>query len=302
MGYLFVICAYVLWGILPIFWKQLAHVPATEIIFHRMLWSFVSMGILLMVLRNWQWIALVRKSPRMLLWGLLSSVLIASNWFIFIWAVNNDYIIEASLGYFINPLLSIVLGIVVLKEGVRRVQVFAIVIAVLGVCYLTFVYGSFPTIAFALAGTFGVYGLIRKTIPFGAFSGLFVETAFLFLPAMFYLLHLESMGKGTFCHSSFLTQLLLLLTGIVTIAPLLFFAGGVRKIPLYAVGFLHYITPTLQFLLGVFLYNETFSRSQLVGFSFIWLAILIFCMESYVFHKQKRATTTSLSPSASDSA
>ena len=300
MGYIYVICAYFLWGILPIFWKQLAHVPAVEIIFHRMLWSFISMGILLTVMRNWEWITLLRKSPRMLLWGFLSSALIAGNWFIFIWAVNNGYLVEASLGYFINPLLSIVLGIVVLKESVRRGQVFAVVIAALGVCYLTFVYGHFPVIAFVLAGTFGIYGLIRKMIPFGAFSGLFVETAFMLLPAIFYLSHLESVDQGTFFHSSLSTQVLLLVTGVVTITPLLFFAGGVRKIPLYTVGFLHYIAPTLQFLLGVFLYNETFSFPQLVGFSFIWLAILIFCVESYVFYKRKRATTIHLSPSASD--
>ncbi|MEX2666669.1 EamA family transporter RarD [Candidatus Uabimicrobium amorphum] len=287
---------------MPLFWKQLAHVPAAEIIFHRMLWSFVSMGVLLTALRNWKWIALLRESPKMLLWGFLSAALIAGNWFIFIWAVNNGYIVEASLGYFINPLLSIALGIIVLKEGVRRVQIFAIIVAALGVCYLTFVYGHFPVVAFVLAATFGIYGLIRKMIPFGALSGLFVETAFMFLPAVFCLVHLESSGNGTFSDSSFSTQALLLITGVATITPLLFFAAGVRKIPLYTVGFLHYIAPTLQFLIGVFVYNEKFSFSQLVGFCFIWLAIVIFCVESYVFYKNNKAVMVGLSPATDDSA
>ncbi|WP_372371444.1 EamA family transporter RarD [Candidatus Uabimicrobium sp. HlEnr_7] len=290
MGYIFVICAYLLWGVFPLFWKQLSHIPVIEIIFHRMFWSCITMIFFLTALRNWQWVSLLRKSPKTILLGLLSSILITSNWIIFVWSVNNGYLVEASLGYFINPLLYIVVGVCVFKEKVRRGQIAAVAIAAIGVFYLTFVYGHFPFIAFTLAGTFTLYGLIRKVVPLGAFAGLFLETAFMILPAIFYILYIEVQKDGNFYYSGFSTQILFISTGVVTVAPLLFFAAGIRRIELYAVGFLQYIAPTLQFLLGVFLYKEAFSFSQLIGFSFIWLAILVFCIESYIFFKQSKMT------------
>lgn len=279
VGVLYAIGAYVLWGLFPVYWKALRAVPAHEILCHRMTWSLLFVLGLLAVKNHWRWLGDAPRSRKTVLTFFGTASLLALNWFTYIWAVNHDYIVECSLGYFVNPLFSVFLGMVFLHERLRRWQWVAIAIAAAGVLYLTFVYGSFPWISLTLALTFGLYGLIRKTADLDALEGLTLETAILFLPALAYLLHLEAVGAGSFGHAGARTNVLLAFTGVATALPLLWFAHGARRITLTSVGLLHYIAPTLQFLLGVLVYHEPFTRTRLVGFSAVWLALAIYSVE-----------------------
>ncbi|MCK4577812.1 MAG: EamA family transporter RarD, partial [Candidatus Marinimicrobia bacterium] len=212
---------------------------------------------------------------------------------VYIWAVNSGFIVDSSLGYFVNPLFTVFLGVVVLKEKPRPWQWVSIGIAGGGVLYLTLIYGSFPWIALVLAFTFGMYGLIRKTAPLGSMAGLTIETAYMLLPALVFLLYLHWTGQGAFGNVSPAATVLLAGAGIVTAVPLLFFAKGARQIPLTTIGLLHYIAPTLQFLLGVFLYGEVVASSRLVGFVLVWLALIIFSVDSVISTNRRNAKPVS---------
>lgn len=288
-GLFYAIAAYGLWGLLPLYWKTLQSVPATQIVAHRMVWSLVFVGTLLALKRHWRWLPQVLKQPRTLLMVLLSGCFLAINWLIYVWAVNAGHVVETSLGYFINPLLNVILGVLLLHEQLRTGQWLAIGLALLGVLYLTVGYGNFPWIALTLALSFGLYSLLKKTTTLSALEGLSLETALLFLPALAYLLLLEWQGRGAFGHAGSETNLLLMLTGVAVGMPLLLFAAAVRRIPLSMVGVLQYIAPTLQFLLGVFLYHEPFTRSRLVGFSLIWAALLLYSMEGLLIHHRRHS-------------
>jgi chloramphenicol-sensitive protein RarD len=281
-GILYAACAYVLWGLLPIFWKTLQDVPALEILAHRMVWSLVVVLLLLAYQRHWQWLRAVVQNPRILITFTTTALLLSVNWFLYIWAVNAGHIVETSLGYFINPLVNVVLGILFLRERLRFWQGAAIAVAVAGVLYLTINYGELPWIALTLAGCFGFYGLLRKTASLNSLEGLTVETLVLFPPALAYLLYLESIGRAAFGHVGGGTTTLLALAGIATAAPLLFFAAGARRITLTSLGILQYIAPTLQLLLGVFVYNEPLSVTRLIGFCLIWFALFLYTMEGLV--------------------
>ena len=213
----------------------------------------------------------------------LSASLLAVNWFTFIWSVNNGFIVEASLGYFINPLVNVFLGVVILKERLRPGQWLALIIAAGGVLYLTFNYGSFPWIALTLAFSFAAYGLIRKTGRLEALDGLSFETGLLFLPALLFLIFGIFNGQTTIVDQPLNLQILVTVTGIITALPLLLFAYGARRITLTSLGFMQYIAPTLQFLLGVLLYNEPFSQQRFIGFMFIWGALIIFSLETFYY-------------------
>lgn len=273
--------AYILWGLLPIYWRVLHGIPALEILGHRVVWSLVVVTILLAARRDWRWLADVRRHPSILRLSLLTALLLSANWLVYIWANNNGHIVEASLGYFITPLVNVLLGLLVLRERLRPGQWLAIAIAAVGVTYLTLNAGGLLWISLALALTFGFYGLLRKTARLGSLDGLAVEMSILFLPALVHLAFQEFAGAGALGHSHTLIDAFLVGAGLVTAIPLLFFAFGAKRVPLSALGILQYIAPTLQFLIGVFVYGEAFTHARLIGFSIIWLALAVYSAEGF---------------------
>jgi chloramphenicol-sensitive protein RarD len=275
-----------MWGLFPLYWKTLQHVPALEILSHRMTWSLGFVLLLLLLRRRWDWLKTAVHTPRTLLLFFASATLLSVNWFVYIWGVNAGFIVETSLGYFINPLVSVLMGVVFLGERLRRWQWLAIGLAAAGVIYLTIQYGALPWISLTLASSFALYGLIRKTAPLGSLEGLSLETALMFFPALGYLIYLEVVGTAAFGHVNGLTTWLLGFAGVATAVPLLFFAAGARLIKLATIGILQYIAPTLQFLIGVFIYHEPFTLDRLVGFSFIWLALVIYSGENILFSRR----------------
>ena len=279
--------AYLMWGLFPIYWKWLQTVPALQILGHRMVWSLIFVAGVLVLQRDREWLRQVLRQPKTLLIYTLAAVLLSGNWFIYIWAVNAGYIVETSLGYFMNPLVNVLLGVIFLGEKLRRVQAGAALLAGAGVLYLTFDYGRLPWIALALAFSFATYGLLKKTSPLNATRSFTLETMVMFLPAAAYLAFQEVNGSGAFGHQGGLVTLLLVLAGPVTSIPLILFGMAARRIPLSMIGFLQYLAPTLQFLIGVFIFHEDFPSSRLLGFSLIWVALLIYSLDS-VFNGRKK--------------
>lgn len=287
-GLLFGLGAYVIWGFFPVYWKFLQHVSSLEILAHRMVWSLGFVLLLLAFRQNWSWIRPVLRDWRTLLIYSSAAALLALNWGVYIWAVNAGFVVETSLGYFINPLFNVVFGALLLGERPRVVQWAAIGLAACGVLYLTFGYGQPPWIALVLAVSFATYGLLKKKAQLGAVEGLTVETAALFLPAVGYLLYLQVDGSASFLHAGLTTDAMLVFSGVATALPLVFFAAGVRRLTLTAIGILQYLAPTIQFLLGVFLYDEPFSLERLIGFVLIWVALAVFTSESIVHRRASR--------------
>lgn len=279
-GILYSIIAYVLWGLLPLFWKSFHGIPAFEILLHRIVWSLVFLSFLILLQHNQVWIKKIKSQPKILSWNLLSSLLLSINWFTYIWAVSSNHIVESSLGYFLNPLVYVLLGRFFFGERINRNQTIAVIIAATGLIYLTFIYGKIPWIAIVLAISFGFYGLLRKRSPLKSLEGLSIETALLTIPALTILIIMEIRGIGHFSHTNISNNLLLICSGMATSIPLLFFAAGAKRITLTNLGFLQYIAPSLQFLLGVLIYKEMFPRTQFYGFLFIWTALLIYAIDS----------------------
>ncbi|ABY33455.1 MAG TPA: EamA family transporter RarD [Chloroflexus aurantiacus] len=281
------IAAYALWGLLPVYWKALNGASATEILAHRMIWSLLFLLGVLAIRRQWEWITVIRQQRRLRLTYLASAILLAANWGIYVWAVQINRVVEASLGYFINPLVSIALGVLVLRERLRPAQWLAIGIAAAGVAWLTYSAGALPWIALALALSFGLYGLLRKQTPLGSFEALTVETLWMFPPALLWLSWLAGANGGI--HHDTGLWMLLISTGVVTAAPLLFFGAATRRIPLTTIGILQYLAPTLQLVLGVLVYGEPFSTAQLIGFGAIWTALAIYTLDSFIAVRHYRA-------------
>ncbi len=251
-----------------------------EILVHRVLWSLLFLAVVLAVRRQWSWLGQLRSQPRVMGGFVLSSLLLSGNWLLYIWAVNNGHVIDASLGYFINPLVNVMLGYLVLKERLRPVQWTAIALAGVGVAWLTWQAGHMPWIALLLAASFGAYGLMRKTAALGALEGLSFETLILFPFALGYVVWLSLHGANSFVTTdSDSTRWLLVAAGPITAIPLLLFASGARKIPLSVLGLLQYIGPTLQMSLGIFFFHEVFTQERLVGFVLIWSALAIYAAE-----------------------
>lgn len=284
-GILYGIGAYIFWGFFPIYWKFLHHVPAIQLIGHRIIWSFLLLALVIAASRQWSDFrgTITMKVLRIYT---IAAILIGINWFLYVWAVNHEFIVETSLGYFINPLISVLLGVVILKERLRPAQWVPVILAALGVAYLTYVYGRLPYIALSLAFSFGLYGLVKKLSPLGSLYGLTVETGILFIPALGYLIFVEANNTAAFLHTGAGSDLLMIGAGLVTTVPLLMFASAARSIPLWVVGLLQYIAPTLQFLIGVFMYKEPFSQNQLIGFGIVWVALIIFLAENYLASRQ----------------
>ncbi len=296
-GILYGIGAYVLWGLLPIYWKALQSVPAAEILANRMVWSLAVVLLILAIKKDWGWLRPSLQNRRILITYFITACILAVNWFVYIWSVNHNFIVETSLGYFINPLVSVLLGVVFLHEKLRWGQLGAIAIAVIGVVYLTYGYGAVPWIALTLAFTFATYGLLRKTGSLDSSQGLTMETGVLFLPAFAYLLMLQNQGSSAFAQGDPKTTLLLIGAGLATGIPLLLFGAAARRITLTNLGLLQYIAPTLQFMLGVFVYGEAFSYTRLIGFSIIWFALAVYTMESLVYNRHKNRQTILLKES-----
>ena len=289
-GILSAALAFLCWGLFPIYFHALGDVPPVQILAHRVLWSLGFLLVVLALRRQWKWLSQVRQ-PRVFWSFAASALLLSANWLVYIWAVKNGHVIEASLGYFINPLVNIMFGYLLLKERMRPAQWGAIAIAALGVGWLTWQSGSVPWIALVLAATFGAYGLLRKTAALGALEGLSFETMVLFPFAAAYVVWLSVTGDNAFVNAPLdATRILLVLAGPITAIPLLLFATGARKIPLSILGLLQYLSPTIQFLLGVWLFHEAFSSDRLVGFLMIWAALALFAGEGLL--RSKAAKTS----------
>lgn len=279
-GILYGLSAYVLWGMFPLFFKQLQAASAIEVVLHRMVWSLVFVLIVLAVLRRWSWLGDVRRSPALLGKFAVSALLLAGNWLSYVWAVNNGHVLDASLGYFILPLINVALGFVFLHERPRKAQWVAFALAATGVLWMAVQSGHVPWLALLIAMTFGFYGLMRKTATLGALEGMSLETMLLAPLAVVALLWAGPSGPGSQwpAHDAH-TWLFFLLSGPVTAIPLLLFAAGARRVPLSTMGFLQYITPSILALMGVFLYGEPFAGPRAVGFVFIWVALALYTAE-----------------------
>jgi chloramphenicol-sensitive protein RarD len=264
-------------------------VPAIEILAHRIVWALSVTLLLTVATGRMSALGAALRNRRVLLTFTLSALLLTANWFIYIWAVKGGFVVETSLGYFINPLVNVVFGLLFLRERLRPGQMAAVGVALAGVLYLTVLYGSPPWIAISLAGSFGCYALIRKTASIGSLEGLTMETIIVALPALAYLLFIESSGGGAFIRAGLPTTLLLAASGIVTAVPLLLFAAGARQITLVLLGILQYIAPTIQFILGITVFGETVTPQRLVGFALVWLALVIYTLEGIVGGRMARA-------------
>ncbi|QNB46719.1 EamA family transporter RarD [Thermanaerosceptrum fracticalcis] len=275
-GVWYAAAAFTAWGILPLYWKVLQQVPALEILSHRIFWSFLFVSFLLLfsgrmyslrqVISDWSKLAIV----------FLGAILISANWFIYIWAVNANRVVEASLGYYINPLFNVFLGMVVLKERLNIWQLISILLAAMGVSVLTIQYGSIPWVALSLALTFGLYGLVKKMTNLDSLTGLTLETAFVAPLALGYLFLQQFRGSGSFGVSYFYINFLLMCSGVVTALPLLWFSQGAKRVRLSTLGFLQYLSPSISLFLGVFIFKEHFTKTHLLSFGFIWCALTLY--------------------------
>ncbi|MEC7899307.1 MAG: EamA family transporter RarD [Actinomycetota bacterium] len=273
--------AYTIWGISPIFWKGLSEISAMYSLAHRIFWTFAVMALIQTLRRSWPQFREQNLSRRSRFIGVVSSLLIGTNWLVWVWAMNVDRVVEGSLGYFINPLVSVFLGVVFLGESLRRNQWLAVILAAIGVTWLTFSVGSLPWVSLVLAGTFGLYGLSKKLTEQSPMNGLTSEMSVLVIPALIYFFFRTFDGTETLSKASSTELLLLVASGLFTAAPLLLFANAVKEVPLSIIGLLQFLAPTAQFLLGVLAYDENFDMMQLVGFIIIWSALIIFITDSF---------------------
>ena len=295
IGYLFGLLAYLCWGLFPLYWKLLRPSGALEILAHRIVWSFLAVAIVVSLVRGWKRIAgLVRRPRKLALIG-LAAALIAVNWWTYIYGVNADRVVETSLGYFINPLCTVLLGVFVLRERLRPAQWVALSIGAASVAVLTYDYGHVPYIALTLAATFGLYGLVKKQLAVPAADGLLVESGALALPAAVYVAVLVNQGSSTFGAVSAGHTALLVLAGLVTAIPLLLFAGAANRIPLSAIGLLQYIAPILQLACGVLIFDEPMPPLRLAGFALVWVALGVFTWDG-IRHVRRAARATTATP------
>jgi chloramphenicol-sensitive protein RarD len=284
-GIWYAIGAYASWGLFPLYWKLLHRVPAVQLIGHRIVWSFVVLVVFISLIRQWNSFRSSVSAWKVFRVYCLAAILIGVNWLTYVWAVNTGHIVESSLGYFINPLLSVLIGVVFLHEHLRAKQWIGIGLAAGGVLFLTVVHGSLPWIALTLAFSFAFYGFVKKIAPLGSLYGLTLETGILLLPAVTYLFISDANGTGAFLHEGMTIDILLAGAGIVTTVPLLMFASAARRIPLSLIGILQYISPTLQFLIGVLIFHESFTFIQFIGYAIVWIALVLFGMESYFSYR-----------------
>jgi chloramphenicol-sensitive protein RarD len=284
-GFWYAVACYGLWGWVPIYWKFLHGIPALQLIGHRVVWSCAMLMVIMAFAGNLSAVRQAARSARVVAIYTGAAVAVAINWFVYVWAVNAGFIVQTALGYFINPLVSVFLAVLVFRERLRAGQWAAIALAAAGVLYLTILYGAPPWIALALALSFGMYGLLKKLAPLGAVEGLTLETSILCVPAVAYLTYAYYAGDVGFLHDTVGRNLLMVGAGPLTTIPLLFFAAAVTRIPLSTIGMLQFLNPTLQFLIGVLIYREPFDRAQAAGFGIVWAGLIVFAVEAYVMRR-----------------
>ncbi|MEN3160371.1 EamA family transporter RarD [Alkalimonas sp. NCh-2] len=287
LGGLAAICAYTLWGIAPLYFKQIAEIPSLEILVHRIVWSCLLLLLVVVAIRQWSQVLAVVRQPKLMSLLLLTSLLLGFNWWLFIWAVNQNHMLDASLGYYINPLLNVLLGMVFLGERLRRMQWFALGLAACAVLYQVLSYGAFPWIAVALAGSFAVYGLLRKKLAVNAIIGLLLESLLLLPLAVWYWWFVADSYAVNLLHNNWTLNLLLMAAALVTTVPLLCFIAGARRLQLSTMGFFQYIGPSLMFVFGVWLYQEPLAQERLITFAVIWTALLIYSLDA--LHANRKA-------------
>lgn len=291
-GFAAALAAYVSWGLFPVYFKAIRTVPPVEILSHRIVWSMALLAVLVTWQRRWGELAAIFRSGKLPVY-LVSTALVSANWLIYIWAVNSGHVLEASLGYFVNPLVTVLLGVIFLRERLTRRQGGAVALAAVGVLALAVRLGSFPAVSLALAGTFGFYGLVRKKARIDAVVGLLMETALLAPLALLYLGALGARGTGSFGAAGPATTALLASAGVVTAVPLIWFAIGMRALRLSTMGLIQYITPSLQFLLAVALYRERFTQAHAVAFACIWTSLAIYTWDAL---RGRRAPQAEVAP------
>jgi len=287
-GIFYALGAYFIWGVAPAYFKLVRAVPPAEIMTHRVIWSVLFMLILITLSRSWKQVRQVAAQPKKVLLLALTAVTVGGNWLLFIWAVNNQHMLEASLGYFINPLINVVLGMLFLRERFRRLQWLAVVLAAAGVLVQLWQFGSLPVIALGLALSFALYGLVRKKIQVDAQSGMLIETLWLFPLAAIYLFGIADSATSHLSANPLSLNLMLVAAGVLTTIPLMLFAAACARLRLSTVGFFQYLGPTLMFLLAVLFYGERLTPDKLVTFGFIWLALAVFIFDAVLFSARTR--------------
>jgi len=287
LGGIFAASAYSLWGLAPLYFKQIDFIPATEILIHRIVWSFVLLLLVLLALKQGGKVLALLRQPKTLGWLLVSALLLGGNWGLFIWAVNNHHMLDASLGYYINPLLNVLLGMLFLGERLRKLQWSAVALACSGVLIQLITFGSLPWIALTLAGSFAIYGLMRKKLAVDAISGLFYESLLLLPLALWYWWQHADSSAVNLLNNSLSLNLYLIAAGLVTTVPLLCFIAGARRLLLSTMGFFQYIGPSCMFVFGVWLYNEPFAAERLLTFGLIWLALIMYTFDAWRFNRQR---------------
>lgn len=293
-GIFFALGAYFIWGIAPVYFKLLVHVPPDEILTHRIIWSFFFMLILLTVSRKWRQVRYACRNVKHLLLLALTAVLVGGNWLLYIWAVNNNHLLEASLGYFINPLVNVLLGVLFLGERLRRLQWMAVLLAVVGVLVQLWTFGSLPIVALTLAFSFALYGLLRKKIGIDGQTGMLIETLWLLPLAVIYLFFIADSPSSHMVDNPWSLNLLLIAAGMVTTVPLLLFTAAAMRLPLSTLGFFQYLGPTMMFLLAVMLYGEPMGSDKLITFAFIWSALALFILDA--LHTQRKRRRVQVTP------
>ncbi|MDF1547799.1 MAG: EamA family transporter RarD [Bacteroidales bacterium] len=288
-GLVYIMQAYILWGVLPLYWKLLKHVPAQEILTHRIFWSLIFILLLLWARKNLK-LKAIFTNIKLMKSLVATSILIGINWGFYIYAVNSDQILEASMGYYINPLVSVLLGLIILKEKLDTLKIVALLLAAAGVIYITLDYGEVPWLSLILAFSFGFYGLLKKMTPINSLQGLAVETMILSPICLGFILFNLIGQTGSLFMVSWSTDIFLIMAGVATTLPLFWFAKGAKRIPLSSVGFLQYISPSISMLIGIFIYHEKFGQTQLVSFGFIWLALIIYTYSLFKKNKKKVIT------------
>ena len=288
LGLIAGIACFTIWGLIPVYWKLLTSIPASEILAHRFVWTTIFLSIVLSWQRRWGEVVANVRSRSALIYCLTGGLAIATNWFLFIWAVNIERVIETSLGYFMTPLMNVLFGALFLRERLTRLQFISVLLALLGVVNLTLGYGKFPWIAVSLCISFGLYGLLRKKSGTAAIPGLFIETILLLPLAIVFLVYLQHSNALVFGRAGWWLSTVLISTGVVTAVPLLWFGYATRHLRLITVGFLQYLSPIGSFFLGVFLFHEPFTRGHLVTFVLIWIALAIFTAEAVLRWRSTR--------------
>ncbi|WP_415881343.1 EamA family transporter RarD [Neptuniibacter sp. QD34_54] len=287
-GIYYAVAAFLMWGLVPVYFKAVDDVPAFEVLAHRVVWSVVFLGLFLLLKGKLSELTTLRNSPKILLSLGLSALVISINWLVFIWAVSEQRIVETTLGYFINPLINIVFGFFIFSERLRFLQLIAVAIAAVAVLYQIILIGELPWVALTLATSFSIYSVLRKKIPIDSITGLLVETLWLFPMALVYMIWLSSQNNFVLLNGSTEVQVLLLAAGLVTSLPLIAFAAGARRLSLTMVGLLQYIGPSIAFLIAVFYYNEPMDQDRLITFVMIWIALAIFSVEGVLVQQRKK--------------